>query len=30
MKMSADFALGAQEIRENVFAEYKQATGVDS
>jgi len=30
MKMSADSALGAQEIRENVFDEYRRATGVDS
>ncbi len=30
MKMSADCVLDAEEIRENVFAEYRQATGDDS
>jgi hypothetical protein len=28
--MSADCVLDAEEIRENVFAEYRQATGDDS
>jgi hypothetical protein len=29
MKMSADYLRGAQEVRENVFAEYRRATGDD-
>jgi len=30
MKLSTDFVLGAEEIRKNVFVEYRQATGDDS
>lgn len=30
MKMSADWVQGAEEVQDNVFAEYRQATGDDS